>query len=338
VWDLDEALVLEERATRALTAHVKPAPDTERPPTVAKWLASLPDTAAGVMLPRVTVTARSQHRLPPTTSEMLEYERDRFHCGGRPLACRRSITTGRIPKGKYLIRRPRPSDQSVIPGPILGPHGLVGPHGSIIDPDGEPARCHRTKAFSAELPDSRWANDECSCKRPASRVQSGRRSDDHARLFHFEMRSSAECLLKRENTNDACSTGKAEAASIGANECGGNKKAFGINNWRKSLTCDAREFNLSAVARYARPRADCVQDLSIARYAPAIRAEMKRLFGERALQVSEVATSEVRAELMRLVDGAAAAPAVSLPAPPPGAGGTRSTSTNIFPSLWYTKV
>jgi len=56
------------------------------------------------------------------------------------------------------------------------------------------------------------------------------------------------------------------------------------------------------------------------------------------LQVSEVATSEVRAELMRLVDGAAAAPAVSLPAPPPGAGGTRSTSTNIFPSLWYTKV
>lgn len=46
----------------------------------------------------------------------------------------------RIPKGKYLIRRPRPSDQSVIPGPILGPHGLVGPHGSIIDPDGEPAR------------------------------------------------------------------------------------------------------------------------------------------------------------------------------------------------------
>ena len=47
MWDLDEALVLEERATRALTAHVKPAPDTERPPTVAKWLASLPDTAAG---------------------------------------------------------------------------------------------------------------------------------------------------------------------------------------------------------------------------------------------------------------------------------------------------
>jgi len=46
---------------------------------------------------------------------------------------------------------------------------------------------------------------------------------------------------------------ESQAASIGANECGGNKKAFGINNWRKSLTCDAREFNLSAVARRMKP-------------------------------------------------------------------------------------